>query len=75
MLHAFTTSEELLQILRTLMKVPSLRAFRLVGGTALSLLKGHRISEDIDMFTSIEYGSLNFVAIENDQKRGSIRYE
>ena len=51
------------------MKVPSLRAFRLVGGTALSLLKGHRISEDIDMFTSVEYGSLNFVAIENDIRR------
>jgi hypothetical protein len=47
MLHAFTTSEELLEILRIVMKVPSLTSFRLVGGTALSLLRGHRISEDI----------------------------
>jgi hypothetical protein len=55
------------------MKIPSLSSFRLVGGTALSLLKGHRISEDIDMFASVEYGSLNFAAIENDI-RGVIPY-
>lgn len=38
--------------------------FRLVGGTALSLLRGHRISEDIDLFTYQEYGSVNFPKIE-----------
>lgn len=66
MLHTSTTSEELLQVLRTLMKVPSLNSFRLVGGTALSLLRGHRMSEDIDMFASVEYGSIDFEAIENE---------
>lgn len=60
MLHTSTTSEELLQILKVLMKIPSLKQFRLVGGTALSLLRGHRISDDIDLFSSEEYGSVDF---------------
>ncbi len=38
-------------------------AFRLVGGTALSLYKGHRLSVDIDLFTDAEYGSIDFAAI------------
>jgi hypothetical protein len=32
------------------MSLPELSDFRLVGGTALSLLRGHRESVDIDMF-------------------------
>lgn len=32
--------------------------FRLVGGTALSLQMGHRLSVDIDLFTDAEYGTL-----------------
>ena len=38
--------------------------FRLVGGTALSLYKGHRMSIDIDLFTDAEYGSVDFGAID-----------
>lgn len=38
--------------------------FRLVGGTALSLHLGHRISVDIDLFTDSEYGSINFDTID-----------
>ena len=34
--------------------------FRLVGGTSLSLRYGHRMSDDIDLFTDAEYGSLDF---------------
>jgi len=34
--------------------------FRLVGGTNLSLLYGHRKSDDIDLFTDADYGSLDF---------------
>lgn len=44
--------------------MPALSNFRLVGGTALSLLKGHRISIDIDLFTDQPYGSTDFSAIE-----------
>ena len=38
-------------------------SFRLVGGTALSLQRGHRKSVDIDLFTDAEYQSINFDAI------------
>lgn len=64
MLKKFTTSDELLEVLNVLMKLPSLMNFRLVGGTALSLIYGHRKSEDIDLFTYQEYGSLDFEKIE-----------
>lgn len=64
MLHKQTTSPELFQVLKSLMTLPILSPFRLVGGTALSLLKGHRISVDIDLFTDQTYGTTDFVAIE-----------
>jgi hypothetical protein len=38
--------------------------FRLVGGTALSLYRGHRQSVDIDLFTDSQYGSVDFDAID-----------
>lgn len=38
--------------------------FRLVGGTNLSLRFGHRISDDIDLFTDAEYGSIDYKALE-----------
>ena len=37
-------------VLKKLMDLPSLQDFCLVGGTALSLKYGHRISIDIDLF-------------------------
>jgi hypothetical protein len=39
--------------------------FRLVGGTALSLQLGHRISVDIDLFTDASYNSIDFKVIDN----------
>ncbi len=49
--------------LEVLMGMQSLDSFRLVGGTALSLLIGHRMSIDIDMFTDAPYGSVDFTLI------------
>ena len=46
------------------MKAEELSDFRLIGGTALSLYLGHRISVDIDLFTDAPYGSVDFIAIE-----------
>jgi predicted nucleotidyltransferase component of viral defense system len=46
------------------MKVDELKAFRLVGGTALSLQLGHRESIDIDLFTDIDYRTVDFDAID-----------
>ncbi len=38
--------------------------FRLVGGTSLSLQRGHRFSIDIDLFTDADYGSLDYKTID-----------
>lgn len=46
-----TVSTEMLSLLKKLMKDGMFNDLRLVGGTALSLLIGHRKSIDIDLFT------------------------
>ena len=47
------------------MKCEIFAPFLLVGGTALSLQLGHRVSDDIDLFTDAEYGSLDFQAMQS----------
>lgn len=37
------------------MQIPELEDFHLVGGTALSLMYGHRTSVDLDIFTNIKF--------------------
>lgn len=63
-LYYSTVSPLLLQTLRDLMSRNEFSMFRLVGGTALSLHRGHRISVDIDLFTDEVYGTVNFDLIE-----------
>jgi hypothetical protein len=41
-----------LELLEKLMQVEELKDFALLGGTSLALRWGHRISEDIDLFTN-----------------------
>lgn len=65
MLHWETVSDDLKKYLFTLMASKELEKFRLVGGTALSLHLGHRMSVDIDLFTDEPYGSVDFQRIEN----------
>ena len=60
-----TVSEVLWEALIKLMRLEELKEFRLVGGTALSLLIGHRISVDIDLFTDSEYGTIDFDEVFN----------
>ena len=48
-----------------LMEMEEFRPFRLVGGTSLSLRYGHRMSDDIDLFTDAEYGSLDFHKLQD----------
>jgi hypothetical protein len=43
-------SKKLLGLVEKLQQIPALDEFVLVGGTALALQIGHRISEDIDLF-------------------------
>jgi hypothetical protein len=55
MLHKETVEPGTLGLLKDLMKLPELEQFRLVGGTALSLLYGHRASIDLDLFTDTPF--------------------
>ncbi|MCB9426946.1 MAG: nucleotidyl transferase AbiEii/AbiGii toxin family protein [Flavobacteriales bacterium] len=64
-LHTNTVSDLLFEALTILMNTPEFDSFRLVGGTSLSLQIGHRESVDIDLFTDSEYGTIDFVELEN----------
>ncbi len=64
-LHYNTVTPLLKSTLGKLMEADEFGQFRLVGGTALSLYRGHRMSVDIDLFTEAEYGTINFNVIEN----------
>ena len=52
MLHAETVEPRAFSVLKQLMEMPEMQGFSLVGGTALSLLYGHRISVDLDLFSN-----------------------
>lgn len=69
MLYFNTVNGVLMQTLLILMKSKEFSSFRLVGGTALSLQIGHRISVDIDLFTDANYGSIDFVSLEHFLKK------
>ncbi|TWI94206.1 nucleotidyltransferase AbiEii toxin of type IV toxin-antitoxin system [Mucilaginibacter frigoritolerans] len=69
MLYWNTVNSLLKDCLLTLMDAEELIDFRLVGGTALSLHLGHRMSVDIDLFTDAEYGSIDFNTIEGLLKK------
>jgi hypothetical protein len=55
MLHLETVEPRTFSILEAIMKMPELQEFSLVGGTALSLLYGHRISIDLDLFSNVKF--------------------
>ena len=60
-----TVKPTLRSTLDRLMEMEEFRPFRLVGGTSLSLRYGHRMSDDIDLFTDAEYGSLDFHKLQD----------
>lgn len=55
MLHRETVESSTFNILIELMQMPALGQFQLVGGTALALQFGHRISIDLDLFSTIPF--------------------
>lgn len=57
MLQYSTVEPHALDILKALMHIPELENFFLVGGTALSLLYGHRKSADIDLFSTANFSN------------------
>jgi hypothetical protein len=64
-LHWNTVKPILKEVLTVLMQNTLFDPFRLVGGTSLSLQIGHRMSDDIDLFTDHPYESIDFAAIDN----------
>ncbi|SOE23544.1 Nucleotidyl transferase AbiEii toxin, Type IV TA system [Spirosomataceae bacterium TFI 002] len=58
-----TVNETLWNCLETIMSLRSFDNFRLVGGTSLSLVLGHRKSIDIDLFSDSNYGSIDFIKL------------
>lgn len=52
MLQTQTIEPGTLSVLNSLMKIAELKQFSLVGGTALSLKYGHRLSIDLDLFST-----------------------
>ena len=69
MLYWNTVEPLLKETLLTLMQADEIKEFRLVGGTAMSLHLGHRMSVDIDLFTDANYGSIAFESIDDFFKR------
>ncbi len=55
MLRYSTIEPRTLEILKDLMALPELSGFYLVGGTALSLYYGHRLSIDLDLFSPDDF--------------------
>jgi predicted nucleotidyltransferase component of viral defense system len=64
-LYYNTINELLKNSLLIVMSTPIFDSFRLVGGTALSLQIGHRESIDIDLFSDINYGEIDFEQIDH----------
>jgi hypothetical protein len=55
MIYKETVSKEMWELLQKLMKDEMLKDYILVGGTALALRLGHRLSIDIDLFTTKDF--------------------
>ena len=57
MLHTQTVEAGTLALIKKLMADSHLSEFNLVGGTALSLKLGHRLSIDIDLFSTTSFNA------------------
>jgi len=67
MLHIETVEPRAFSLLNQLMEIPELKDFSLVGGTALSLYFGHRMSVDLDLFSTSQFE--NTAIIDSLKKR------
>lgn len=69
MLQEQTVEPGTLSLLIRLMQLPELNNFLLVDGTAISLYYGHRISDDLDLFSPIKFD--NEIIIDVQEKNFS----
>ena len=61
MLHLETVELHTFSVLKKLLAIPELKDFSLVGGTALSLLYGHRVSVDLDLFSNKPFENASII--------------
>lgn len=75
MLRKETVSESTLELLKTLMNDELLKDFFLVGGTALSLQIGHRVSIDLDLFTMFSFDDNQMLSDLEDKYEFQLDYQ
>lgn len=75
MLRKETVSESTLELLIKLMREDFLKNFFLVGGTALALQIGHRISIDIDLFSETEFDANDILSELEDKFRFQLDFQ
>ncbi len=63
MLYTSTVEPNTLVVLKQLMLIPELQDFYLVGGTCLSLRYGHRISIDLDLFSTKDFECQKIISV------------
>lgn len=75
MLQTRTIEPGTLGLLNQLMSMPSLDQFSLVGGTALALQLGHRLSIDLDLFTLLPFDKNELVEVLTEEFEVSVESE
>ena len=70
MLQYSTIEPRTLEVLKELMNIPELKDFYLVGGTALALYYGHRLSIDIDLFSVADFKAESLLPILEKHFKG-----
>jgi predicted nucleotidyltransferase component of viral defense system len=75
MLYFKTIEPGTLSLLKKLMAIDELKQFNLVGGTALSLQYGNRVSIDLDLFTTEQFSYPTIIACLKREFGDSFEYE
>jgi predicted nucleotidyltransferase component of viral defense system len=75
MLQLKTVEPNTFSLLIQLMEMPEFQDFALVGGTALSLLYGHRMSEDLDLFSNKPFVNEEIINLLKDKFKESFIME
>ena len=73
MLYKETVTPQMWELLQRLMKDEKLKEFNLVGGTALSLMIGHRLSIDLDLFSTQDFDVQSMLAHLSSEHPVTIR--
>ncbi len=67
MLQDKKISPGVLELLKSLMELPPINDFFLVGGTAIALHLGHRVSIDLDLFIKTDFDSAKLISYLNEK--------